>query len=195
MKNQEDSQWFPMRSTYGRELKVKDCLDSLGINNYVPMTYQFIETKGERHRMLVPAVHNLIFVRSSMTALRNLKSVNLQLSSLRFMTRKSVMDKDRRAEIITVPDVQMDNFIKATKDHEEDVTYLNSEGCTIGEKVKIVDGIFSGVEGHIKRIQKNKRVVVCISDVSSVMLNFVPSIFIEKADEKKSDRDTVCSIV
>ena len=42
MTNENDKvEWYPMRSSYGREQKVKENLDKLGIDNYVPMTYQF----------------------------------------------------------------------------------------------------------------------------------------------------------
>ena len=40
--------WFPMRVTYHRELKIKEQLDLLGIENFVPMRYEFVETKQGR---------------------------------------------------------------------------------------------------------------------------------------------------
>ncbi|MBP7985422.1 MAG: UpxY family transcription antiterminator [Bacteroidaceae bacterium] len=176
-----DVEWFPMRSTYGREQKVKESLDKLGIDNYVPMTYETVEAKGERHKQFVPAVHNLIFVHSSKDTIKALKSNNTLLSSLRFIMKKSILDKDSRAEIITVPMNQMSNFIKATKGHEEDVTYLKNTDrlSNIGQKVRITNGVFFGVEGQIKRIHKNKRVLVCVEGISSVMLNFVPKKILE----------------
>ncbi|MBR6945883.1 MAG: UpxY family transcription antiterminator [Prevotella sp.] len=61
----EHPEWFPMRVTYHRELKMKQFLDELGIENFIPMHYEIINTKGGRKRMLVPAIHNLIFVRTT----------------------------------------------------------------------------------------------------------------------------------
>lgn len=52
MNDTADYKWCPMRVTYGRELKVKASLDSLGIDNYVPMTYHVVESQGERHKKL-----------------------------------------------------------------------------------------------------------------------------------------------
>lgn len=181
----EEYKWYPMRVTYGRELKVKASLDSLDVDNYIPMTYKVVEEKGERHKELVPAIHNLIFVHSSMDTITELKSSNMLLSALRYITHKSVVTKDSAPEVITVPANQMNNFIKATKNHEEDVTYLNCENNLplIGERVRITEGAFFGVEGIIKRIQKNKRVIVCINHISSVMLNFVPKSCMEKIGE------------
>ena len=61
--------WFPMRVTYQREMKVKAELDRLGIENFVPMRYKVVERQNdgdaELRRVLVPAINNLIFVRST----------------------------------------------------------------------------------------------------------------------------------
>ena len=63
--NAQKSCWFPMRVTYSQELKIKASLDEEGIENFLPMAYQLVDTSGERHRTLVPAIHNLIFVHST----------------------------------------------------------------------------------------------------------------------------------
>ena len=39
--------WFPMRVTYQREMKVKAELDRLEIENFIPMTYQFTESRKQ----------------------------------------------------------------------------------------------------------------------------------------------------
>ena len=182
MINKDSVEWFPMRSTYGREQIVKKQLDQLGIDNYVPMTSKIVEIKGKRHRQVVPAVRNLIFVHSSMRTISNLKRDNMKLSSLRFMKRKSIYELDILSLIVTVPINQMNNFIKATKDHEDAITYLcNEQGsCAVGQKIRITSGTFCGVEGQIRRIQKNKRVLVTLDGISTVMLNFVPKELMEQ---------------
>ena len=47
--------------TYSRELFFKDYLDAAGIENYIPMRYEYVVRKERRLRKLVPAVHNLVF--------------------------------------------------------------------------------------------------------------------------------------
>ncbi len=190
MCEEENVNWYPMRATYSRELKVKDTLDSLGIDNYIPMTYGNVKIGDDYRRQLIPALHNLIFVHSTEDVLKNLKANNSLLSSLRFLMKKSVLEKDAKAEILTVSSKEMENFIKATKDHEEMITYLDNQNnqTTLGDNVRICGGIFCGVEGQIKRIKKNKRVIVCAGSMFTIMLNFVPSSFLEKInniDEEK----------
>ena len=78
--------WFPMRVTYQREMKVKAELDRLGIENFIPMTYKVVvvDTDNPR-RELVPAISNLIFVRSTQERLSELKLTNKVLEPLRYM--------------------------------------------------------------------------------------------------------------
>ncbi len=194
MNDSYEIKWYPMRSSYGREQIVKNNLDKLGIENYLPMTYQIVEENGKRHRELVPAIHNLIFIHSSRSIITDLKTSNPLLSSLRYMKRKSLYINNSQTLILSVPLNQMNNFITATKGHEEDVTYLDSENdnCTVGQKVRITNGIFGGVEGYIKRIHKNKRVLVCVKGISSVMLNFVPKDLLKIiSDGKDSNKPDV----
>ena len=106
--------WFPMRVTYQREMKVKAELDRLGIENFVPMRYKVVESQNdgdtELQRVLVPAINNLIFVRSTQEQLSELKRSNEVLEPLRYM-----MDRTASQEhaIMTVADREMENFMSA----------------------------------------------------------------------------------
>ena len=78
--------WFPMRVTYQREMKVKAELDRLGIENFVPMRYKVVDVGAEiPRRVLVPAINNLIFIRSSQERMSELKMTNDVLEPLRYM--------------------------------------------------------------------------------------------------------------
>ena len=45
----------------------------------------------------------------------------------------------------------------------------------MGKKVKIFDGPFAGVVGIIKRIKRNKHVVVQIENIAAAAIEFVPT--------------------
>ena len=72
--------WFPMRVTYQREMKVKGELDRLGIENFLPMRYKVLESRNTRgadsRNDVVPAINNLIFVRSTQERVSELKRSN-----------------------------------------------------------------------------------------------------------------------
>ena len=172
-----DLHWFPMRVSYHREMKIKALLDELGIESFLPMHYELVETKtGGKKRVLSPAIHNLIFVKSTQEYLTQLKMCREEFAPLRYMMKKSVLG-DSKSEILQVPDKQMDNFMRVASIKDDRVMFLdNNEFINkVGQRVKVTDGYFAGVEGVIKRINKNKRVVVQLEGVAAVAIAFVPS--------------------
>lgn len=170
----DPKKWFPMRVTYGREMKVKGELERLGIENFVPMTYKVMGVNGEiLHRELVPAINNLIFVRSTQERISGLKRSNEVLEPLRYMVD---LTAEEEHVILTVPDRQMENFMRVATNTDESVMFLDEKSIVgkEGKRVKIMGGAFEGVEGVIRRVKRCKRVVVEIEGVASVAIAHVP---------------------
>lgn len=166
-----------MRITYNREMKIKALLDEMGIENFLPMRWQMVETKnGGKKRMLLPAIHNLLFVKSSQEFLTELKTTRAEFAPLRYMMKRPLHDEEKN-EIIIVPDHQMENFMKVASVQDDRVMYLENNDFInkVGQRVKVTDGYFAGVEGVIKRINKNKRIVVQLEGVTAVAIAFVPA--------------------
>lgn len=187
--------WFPMRVTYAREMKVKAELDRLEIENFVPMTYKLVESRnGDRvtntnrtndtnlRRELVPAINNLIFVRSTQERLSELKKSNELLEPLRYMLDRTA---GQEPEIMTVPDVQMTNFIRVASMTDDSVMFLDENSIVgkEGKRVRIMGGPFEGVEGVIRRVKRCKRVVVEINGIASVAIAHVPVEWLKEVRE------------
>ncbi len=163
-----------MRVTYSRELKVQAVLRQLGIESFVPMRRGVTHGKEGLHFGLVPAIHNLIFVRSTQEALSELKRGREELASLRYMTRP-LSETPNKHEIIIVRDTEMENFIRVASVTDDRVMFLDSAvDEQVGKRVRITDGYFAGVEGVVRRIKKNKHVVVSIEGCASVAIAYVP---------------------
>ena len=81
--------WFPMRATYSRELLMKDELDRLGVENFLPVRNRWVETNIGEELREVPAVHNLIFIHSTQEKIRELRQSYMSLEPLRYMTKPS----------------------------------------------------------------------------------------------------------
>ena len=165
--------WFPMRVTYQREMKVKAELDRLGIENFVPMRYQVVDGDTDRpRRELVPAISNLIFVRSTPERISGLKRSNEVLEPLRYMMDRTA---SRAHTIMTVADGQMENFMRVASRTDDSVMFLDEETIVgkEGKRVEIIGGAFNGVTGVIRRVKRCKRVVVEIEGVASVAIAHV----------------------
>ena len=166
--------WFPMRVTYSREMKVKAELDRLGIENFVPMTYRLVDADTESpRRELVPAINNLIFVHATQSQISRLKTTNVALEPLRYMMDHTA---EKPHEIMTVPDRKMENFMRVASMTDDSVMFLDEKSIVgkEGKRVKIMGGVFEGVEGVIRRVKRCKRVVVELESVASVAIAFVP---------------------
>ena len=165
--------WFPMRVTYQREMKVKAELDRLGIENFVPMTYKMVDADNPC-RKLVLAIRNLIFVRSTQERISHLKSSNEVLEPLRYMIDNTA---EEAHTIMTIPDRQMQNFMRVASKSDDSVMFLDDESVVgkEGKRVEIIGGAFEGVTGVIRRVKRCKRVVVEIEGVASVAIAFVPA--------------------
>ena len=165
--------WFPMRVTYQREMKVKAELDRLGIENFVPMRYQVVDGDTDRpRRELVPAISNLIFVRSTQERISGLKRSNEVLEPLRYMMDRTA---SRAHTIMTVADGQMENFMRVASRTDDSVMFLDEETIVgkEGKRVEIIGGAFNGVTGVIRRVKRCKRVVVEIEGVARVAIAHV----------------------
>jgi len=150
--------WFAMRVTYRREMKVKAEMDELGVQAFVPM--RRIMKHGFRlENSLEPAIHNLIFIQASESELQTLKKSRPELQ---YMMRCM----DGRMEKIIVPQRQMDDFMKVCTTSPDFVEILPAEEIQFkpGQEVMVVSGPLQGVHGHFQRIggHRARRLIVSI---------------------------------
>ena len=158
-------------------MKVKRELDSLHIENFLPMKYRII-TRGDRKvKELIPAIHNLIFVNISSVALKEYKATTI-------LPIRYIMNRETR-EPIVIPETQMKNFIAVAGNITEQIVYLepNLSNFNKGDKVKIIGGVFEGAEGYFMRIKGDRRVVVCINGIAAVATAFVHPSLVAKINE------------
>ena len=185
MNGRDDIHWYPMRVTYARSLPLKHFLDTEGIENFVPMRYDWVEDFRGKHFRLKPAVENLIFIHSSQAEITNLKMTRQACVNLRYMMRKNGTGSKVSSEIMQVPDRQMENFIRVASILDERVMFLDDPNFTFrpGTKVQVTEGPFAGVCGYVKQIKRQKRVVVQLDGIAAVAITFVPSKYLLKIND------------
>ena len=163
--------WFPLRVANHRELRIRDELSRLSIEHYLPVKWSQRIYGGHIHRVEVPAI-NIIFVHATQEAITQWKMFNGELMYLRYKMQVVNDGEAEYAEIMTVPDREMDAFIKVTRHPDDRLQYLVYTDFLDkeGRKVKVIDGDFAGVEGQVKRIRKDRCVVICIRGIAAVAL-------------------------
>ena len=182
--NPNEISWFPMRATYSRELILRDELDRLGIETFLPLKHKRVETATGEEMRKVPAVNNLIFVHSTQERISQLKRSYRSLEPLRYMTRPS--ENGHENTIIRIPESQMSTFRQvASYNYDEHVVFLENLDFAFkpGPKVRINDGQFQGVEGVLKSMKKHLCVVVPLKGVTAIAITNVPKKHIQKIDD------------
>ena len=132
-KGREEKLWYAIRVTYNRELKVKDDLDTRGVTNFVPMQYRREKRGGVMVKRLVPSVHNLIFINMTPSEMTEYKKTTT-------LPIRYIMDRETHKPI-TVPNREMENFIKVAGTYNEKLIYLNPDPGDFaeGERVRLYD--------------------------------------------------------
>ena len=171
----DETRWYALRVTYSRELALKEYLDAEKIESFIPMRYEYVVRKERKVRKLVPAVHNLVFVRSTRARIDEIKTEKAYTLPTRYL-----MNRETRLPI-TIPERQMKSFIAVAGNYDEPIVYLDAATVALkkGDRVRITDGIFAGVEGMFVRVKGDRRVVVAIQGVMAVATAFVHPSMIE----------------
>jgi transcription antitermination factor NusG len=75
----------------------------------------------------------------------------------------------------------MEVFIFVSSSGAQGLTFLGDDRPEYhqGDLVRVTDGPFKGAEGHIKRIKKDRRLVVSIRGVAAVATTFIHPQFLE----------------
>ena len=177
--------WYPMYVTYSREVLVRDALDKKGVKNFLPME-RVTERIGKKLvQTLQPLVHNLIFVYSDRAQLRELKMFNRDCVHMQFMTIKPRND-EQASVVITIPERQMEQFMRAMGVDDElgqrrFLPYTDFLGRE-GQRIRFLRGPFQGIEGTIKRINRNRHLVIALPPIGALAITITSSSDLELID-------------
>ena len=180
----EKVQWHPMRVAYDRGdrvLSIRDELKRRGVEHFLPMHWEYTKDELNAHKQLKPAINGLIFIHASRWDITELKKMP-GFEALRYWMDKT-KGENVEDRVLTVPDAQMQNFMRVASHEGDDVVYLQYNEQFLdkpGKRVRIKEGDFAGCTGTIRRIKKRQCVVVQIDHVAAMALAFVPPTWLEE---------------
>ena len=84
-----------------------------------------------------------------------------------------------------IPEREMEVFIFVCTAGQQGLSYLGADKPEYhkGDRVRVTDGVFKGAEGYVKRIKKDRRLVVSIRGVVAVATSYIPPQFLEIISE------------
>ena len=191
--------WYALKVFYGKVFEIEDRLVAMDLETYIPVRKDLL--KGEEHmralRRLatpddrrrdnqfvqegpliykrVPIVTSLLFVRAPED---RLKEIEACVKEKGFVYRTA----DREAFAV-IPDKQMAMFQLVCSSGAEGLEFFADDDLTrykAGDRVRVLEGPLQGAEGYIKRIRKDRRLLVSIEGFIAVATSFIPPQFLEK---------------
>lgn len=81
-----------------------------------------------------------------------------------------------------IPEKEMTTFILVTSNDFSNVMFLgeDKEEYHQGDRVRVKEGAFKGAEGYIKRIKRDRKLIVSINGIAAVALAYIPPQLLEK---------------
>ena len=174
--------WFVMRASYGREDKAYNYMVGDGTYCYLAKRWVDRYVMGKRRRVLEALIPNLIFVYTTKEKAETYIKDTPEIGFLTYYYNHFELNNEQKNPPLIVPRSEMENFIRATWSHNEHILFVDPAKCHYksGDMVRVIEGVFQGVEGKVARVAGQQRVVISLSEIGLISTAYIPTAFIEK---------------
>lgn len=148
--------WYAARTRDKHELSIRDRLKEMEIIHFIPTRVETRQLKTRRKNVEVPIVRNLIFIKAT-------KQQAIDLPNQYAIPLFYIQDRVKRTMLV-VPDRQMQEFMRIFEVMPDAISE-DMERMIPGEKVKIMKGDLSGVEGRITTDANQTYVIIQLHDL------------------------------
>ena len=197
--------WYAVKVFYNKVFEIEEMMAARGVESYIPTTKA--EVKGEKYLQFkrkmalhpgepldpryvfeepqlyqrVPVIKSLMFIRCPRA---DIKVIRDAIGDLGFIYKTADW-----SHYAVIPDREMEIFKLVASSGENGLTYYSSEDYTrykTGAKVRVITGPLKGAEGYIKRIKKDRRLLVAIQGIVAVATSYIPPSDLEIIPEEEA---------
>ena len=160
MQEKDNINWYAMKVFYNRTDVVKSRLEG-----------RVVETYSQK------VMPSLLFVRCSAVEILKIRR-DEWASTMVYSNPETKMPS-------AIPEGQMAMFMLVTSSGDKGLEYLGEDKPEyhLGDRVRVISGILKGAEGHIKRIKKDRRLIVTIEGVAAIATSYIKPELLEKVTE------------
>ena len=162
--------WHAVFTASRAEKKVRDRLEELGVECFLPVQTVLRQWTYRKSRVVVPVIAGLVFVRVG------------RQEQVKVLQTKGVVAFLRlkgEAGAAVIPDKQMEDFRTDSLRKRWEMT---NENIKAGDLVRVVKGSLRGMEGELIRHKGVTKVLVRIDMLGCAMVN-IPVSFVEKLNK------------
>ena len=165
--------WYVAKSKNCSSVRIKEKLETLGIEYFLPLRKTITERNGKKVTVTKPIALNLVFIHTDFkTALSLVNDYSFPMNYMIDTITKT---------LLVVPDKQMEDFM-FMMNFPDDSIYISNENLRRGDRVRVIQGEFAGIEGELVRIKGHKRVVVRLEGLFSLATTYIPGAYLEKIE-------------
>lgn len=182
MQTDSDIHWYALRAFKRKVFRIKEFFEAEGWKTYMAMRSEQTELNGHLQYKDVQIVPNLLFVCCTEKALEDYKKLN----DKDFMVYRHKVQKengDIELKYAPIPESQMKLFIFITSTGGgKDIEYYSDvmPEFSEGQRVRVVDGIYKGAEGIVKRIKRDRKLLVAVEGIAVVAISKIPMSYLQK---------------
>ncbi|MDR1594703.1 MAG: UpxY family transcription antiterminator [Prevotellaceae bacterium] len=167
----EIAHWYAARVKFRTEKMIKNFLEMKEIKHFIPFRTVFREQNGKRIQKEKPVISCIVFVNTDFTT-----ALSIPYDSGFSM---SYIYNSEKKEIQVIPDKQMEDFMFLL-DFSDSIMRISNLNLRRGDRVRVIKGDFTGIEGELIRFRRHKRVVVRLEGIFSLATTYIPENYLEK---------------
>ena len=198
-------QWYALKVFYNKVFEMEALFHGMGMETYIAVDKVLL--KGEAHLQArrhiarlkalgqqdnryiedgalifqrKPIVKSILFIRADEKKLPLVESALKDEGSN--TTRGFIYKNAERKVYAIIPDKQMASFRLVTAKGSEGLDFFADNAYTCykeGSRVRVVEGPFRGAEGYIKRIKRDRRLLVSVEGIIAVATSYIEPQYLE----------------
>lgn len=180
MEREKGVRWYAVRAFWNKTQRLMGLVEEAGYRTYYAVrTIDSLEGGGLEYRQ-EPLVAALFFIQCPVDWLLEFQRKHYN----EFMIYTDV----KKGKPAAIRDKEMDMFIMVTSAHnnesKQDIEILEPKPqYAQGDWVRVTDGVYKGATGIVKRIKKDRKLLVAITGVTVVAISHIPMCYLEKLDQ------------
>lgn len=154
--------WFAANTKPRQEKFIRDRLNALGIENFVPTRFEIRQWSHRKKKVEVPVIPHLVFIRTDFdTSFTLPNSLKFEIWYLK--------DRETKTSLI-IPDKQMNDFMQVLASSTQNVEIIPTN-FSKGDKVRVIRGPFIGIEGELEQKNDQHRVIINVQGIVALAIN------------------------
>lgn len=162
----ETAEWYAIRTQ--QDFRAEEVLASECDSVFFPKTEMPLPSGKTRRRALIPHV---LFIKTTRTNAMELERKGRQASG--FVVPFWIYRYPMSMQIQVIPQKSIDLLKLLINDDSAGCRIYNPKEFAVGQRVRVTGGLYQGYEGFVKRIGRDRHVIVEIEGVCMVMLPFI----------------------